>query len=172
MRRIVSVIVLMAVFIGPLKALAGSEPIQSFREIPDAIAKTCWHYENRARFKAHDADADLEVILAESCMEALKDVYVRVDTTPYTRKRARIFLERLTEMKQVVIRLNMSRTFGVDYGPRSQPKHSGRVAGSFQVSQARPVSRTGEYLIAHCLGVIAAYRDWSHANGFRSAALW
>lgn len=171
MRRSVYLGVFLTVLFGPIAAFAGSAPKDAFRVVPQSVLETCWHYENRARFKPRDAFADFDVVLADSCGEALRDVYVRLDTTPYAQKRARHFLTQLGVMKELIITMNMERTFGADYGPRSFPsKHSieGFVA---HASHGRPISKTGEYLIAHRIGVVAAYRAWASATGFQSAAL-
>lgn len=152
-------------------AVAGNKPLDAYRPVPEQIAQTCIHYENRARFKARDATSDFDVILADSCDEAMRDAFVRFDTNPYTHKRAMRFLNRLAEMKQLIIRLNMERTFGADYHARSQPQVKSRNYNPFEQRTTRLISKAGEYLIAREIGLVDAYREWSHSNGFQSAAL-
>lgn len=132
---------------------------ETLRPIPEEFAKTCKHYENRARFKVHDGNAELSRILADSCDEAIRDAYVKLDATPYGTRRATAFLKRLTELRETITQMNMELMFNT---PR--PTGSGPTA-------VRSVSRVGEYLIARELGVVRAYYDWAFATGYRSAAL-
>lgn len=125
-------------------------------------AGTCVHYENRARYHARNPEAELETILADSCRRAFISVYGEVHTSPHTRKHALVYLDRLAAFKARVITMNMQRLFGAP-GNRSKLSKSRRDPG------VRPVSRTGEYLIARDMGVIGAYRAWADVTDFTLA---
>ncbi|MCY4334605.1 MAG: hypothetical protein OXC60_08020 [Litoreibacter sp.] len=101
----------------------------------------------------------LEATLADSCGRALDRFLGRVGTTPYEAKRARRYLERLTDYKEVVIEMN---TNGFKKARATQPT---RLGGHPRIK----VSATGEYLIARQMGVLAALKDWAKRARFEIA---
>lgn len=164
------VITFLFVFAFPMTAHAVEAlPTDGYRKIPVEQLAACKHYANRARFITRDRDAGLEVALADGCSEALRDLYVRIHTSPYAKRRAETFLDRVVALKSTIIKMNMERVYGVGYGRRSQPKAPNRL--SIEQRPMGNVSRYGEYLIARQMGVITAYRAWAWATGFESAAL-
>lgn len=132
----------------------------AFRPVPDQRLATCKHYNNRSKFKERGEEAPLEVIFADSCQDALKDLYVRIDTNPYAYRRAAEYLDQLHALKSLIITINLERTFGVK---RNVPTAAQNIRGS----RMHTVSPSGEYLIARELGVLNAYRAWAKATQYR-----
>lgn len=146
-------------------------PANAYKPVPSQIRATCSHYDNRARFLVRGANAEFVTVLADACHELIDELYVRFDTTPYVKKRAERLLNRMSLLKSTIITMNMERAFGTAYTPRTQLKVSFSNQGQIRQQQGRMVSPTGEYLIARELGVLAAYRDWSRAANYETAAL-
>ena len=118
-----------------------------------ALSKVCKHYVNRARFKARGAHSEFVVLLADGCISAQKSL-VSGDTAE--RQTAAAFLLRLQGFRDVVTDMNMQRVFGQNYTPYTRISYE-----SLTRSESVPrVSATGEFLIAHRMGLIAAYNAW------------
>lgn len=116
-------------------------------------AKACKHYVNRAKFRARSNNPEFVVILADSCLPALKSL-----GSPHAGERAAAedYLLRLWRFRDTVIDMNMERVFGKTYTRWTRMK-------SFrdrQQSRVPRVSETGEYLIAYRMGLLRAYRAW------------
>ncbi len=146
---------------------AMASPRTSSFQFDPVFFKTCHHYENRAKFKPRHAGSALEVFLAEACRDALDSLTKRVDTSPYERKRATIFLAHLTELKSTVLTINRERLFGKNAGPRTQLQTDARIPKKY--APIGPITRTGEYLIAREIGLLAAYDDWADVTDFEIA---
>lgn len=145
--------------------LVGGLPNMALADSQAIHAQTCKHYKNRAFNIPRHIDAPLEVILADSCALAFKSLYARHDTSPYERRHARGYLDRLTLLKDTVITINLDRTFGIDRTRRSKIKvQLGDKVGASSTKQ--PVNKSGEYLIARQLGVIRSYREWADVTDF------
>ena len=123
---------------------------------PDAVlsyTSACKHYVNRARFLARDAQADFITQFADGCEAALMDLK---SGTPKAQSAAAAFLSGLADLRGTIIDINMTRLFGAKRTPFSQP-----LKGNTARTEAlRKVSGTGEYLIAHRMGLIEAYTTW------------
>lgn len=119
----------------------------------DRYAKACSHYANRARFKDRSDNPEFVVVLADSCIAALKSLN---SDRPVEKAAAESFLSGLVELRDTVIAMNMERLFGKSYD------RSTRIQGpKYQRSEPiAHVSATGEYLIAHRMGLIAARNAW------------
>ncbi|WP_118133727.1 hypothetical protein [Oceanicella sp. SM1341] len=110
----------------------------------------CRHYENRARFLPREGEAALVVILAESCAGALRILDrgpLPGPAGPAARASSRAYLARLGAFRSLITGINTRRFLSAQTGVRS-------------MRASRPVSATGEYLIARRFGLISAYRDW------------
>lgn len=170
LRRIVFAVFSALLIIAPVKSVAFDPMGIPIRAIPPHLEKTCDHYGNRARFMVRSSNPALEVILADSCAAALRSVVVSIHTDPYSAKRAHIYLERLHTLKETVIVINLSRIFGEDAAPRAKPLGSALSDTGPLAKRAATITRTGEYLIARELGVLAAYQDWARVSDFELQA--
>jgi len=129
---------------------------------PVAYAAACNYYQNRARFRPREARVEFLVLLAEGCDAALRSLR---RGSEIERRAAAGFLARIVRLRDEVIRINISRVYGVEYGPRSMPR-----TGSGRLMSLGGVSETGEYLMAREMGLMAAFRDWrGQAPGFSLA---
>ena len=155
----------------PVKSIAFDPMGVPIRAIPPHLEKTCDHYGNRARFMPRSSNPSLEVMLADSCAMALRSIVVSLHTDPYSAKRAHIYLERLHTLKETVIALNLSRIFGANPAPRSKPLGSALSDTGPMAKRSATISRTGEYLIAREIGVLAAYQDWVRVSDFEIQAV-
>mgnify|MGYP007101561387 CR=1 FL=1 len=142
----------------------------------EAHARTCSHFAARARHKPRTVDAQpdaqpgaqLEVMLADSCERAFSSLYQRVDTTAYEAQHARAYLDKLAAFKATLIAINMDRMFGAEHiSRRTESADEAFVGADF--SGIRPISTTGEYLIARQMGIIGAYREWADVAKFTMA---
>ena len=142
----------------------------------EAHARTCSHFAARARYEPRTPDiqsdsqpgAQLEVMLADSCERAFSSLYQRVDTTAYEAQHARAYLDKLASFKATLIAINMDRMFGAEHTSRRIASiETTGLAG--ETSGIRPISTTGEYLIARQMGIIGAYREWADVAKFTMA---
>jgi hypothetical protein len=123
----------------------------------EAHAKACNHYANRARFRPRE-NADFITVLAETCATARADL-----AAPGPAPHATAFLDRLVRFTRLVgdMRMNRMRADVAATGGWGQ----GRVRGFGRVSE------TGEFLIAHRMGLLDAYRRFRAAAPDRVLAL-
>jgi hypothetical protein len=119
----------------------------------EAYEKTCDHYAYRTEHRKESNELDYIADLAASCQIAL----VQVTTSESPSDRARRYLERLTLMRQTVTAININRFINA--------RQSETPTVRF-----RPVSKTGEYLIARRIGAIAAYRNFANSADFQVSA--
>ena len=116
--------------------------------------KTCRYFENRTFFGNGSDRSEWLSLLSESCAEALRRL--SRDVQPDQAAEDRAYLERLAELRRVVIAMNVARF--------TEPQIArGRIK--------RTVTGSGEYLIAKRIGVMHAYHAWAEASGFDTAAL-
>ena len=94
--------------------------------------------------------------MSDSCAEALRRLIGAGVADHEVRGADRVYLERLSELRRVVIAMNVARF-------TEQRIDRGRIK--------RTVTGSGEYLIAKRIGVMAAYKDWAEAADFDTAAL-
>lgn len=122
-----------------------------------AVAETCTHYANRARFMPRRGRVDFVVILAEGCLAAHRSLTAR---DPQERRAAQDFLVTLVRLRATIIGMNMDKLTR----PRPGAGQRGRVR------RLGAVSRSGEFLIAHRMGLIRDLERWRrHAPGFSIA---
>lgn len=118
-----------------------------------ALQDVCKHYVNRARFMERDASPEFVVVLADGCEFAQKSL----QTGDFRQRQAAAgFLLRLRSLRDTVIDMNMTRVFGHEYGPSTDIAYDTDARSE----PVRRVSQTGEYLIAHQMGLLYAYRTW------------
>lgn len=141
-------------------AIAYTDPRQSMDRVE--LARTCTHYVNRARFMERTANAPLEVLVADSCAFALKRLTTSFGISPYEAKRARIYLERLTEYKALIIAMNVK-----GFSKHRKVRLTGQRRPAFGLAPSK-VSRAGEYLIARQMGLLEAYNDWASAANYET----
>lgn len=111
-------------------------------------------------------------MLADSCERAFNSLYQRVDTPTYEAQHARAYLDKLAAFKTTLIAINMDRMFGAEHISRraESADETGVGAGlGAETSGIRPISPTGEYLIARQMGIIGAYREWADVAKFTMA---
>lgn len=119
----------------------------------DGQLAACNHYENRARFRPRHGEADFVTTLAEACRSALTAMD---GTDPRQRAAAERLLAGVVELHRIIVSMTVERKLathvaGTDaaFGP----------SGSL-VTLPR-VTDTGEFLIAHRIGVVNALDGWT-----------
>ena len=145
--RIIPCLILLAVLGVPLDA-SRSAPASPPPTLAEHHWRACGHYDNRARFRPR-GQGDFIVQMAEACARAIADVEAP-ETTFAARRLAIAYLDRLAAFREQVKAINTTRVYGPDAGPRSLPIGYG----------ARPVTQTGEYLVARSMGVLSALEAW------------
>lgn len=120
----------------------------------EAWQLTCKHYENRAKFQPRTSPLSPLVIMADSCADAIMHLE-DPQTLTTMRIEAAQYLAQLTLLRETIISMNMQRVLG-----QSLQKDRRHVAGTHGM-----VTSTGEYLIAHQIGVIEAYHRWIARGG-------
>lgn len=170
MKNVVVAAALAAALTGPASAgtevaTAGEGPAVEKAEGLSEHRKTCVHYDNRARFKpriaGREGEVEYVVILAESCSLALR--LAEGETPEAVRVASRRYLDRLTELRRLIVDMNVVRAFGEQAGPKAISV-AGSGAAPLQGGGYRPVTATGEYLIARSLGLQSAFRRWLDAG--------
>ena len=119
--------------------------------------KTCHTYQNRARFLPREGALDFVTVMAQGCTAAR----ATLETGSVRERSAAVgFLDRLAGLRETVIAMNTERFFGKDAGPRAEPASDpGVMRLPYEVSEA------GEVLIAHRMGLIAAFDTWRAEAG-------
>ncbi|MEM1298545.1 MAG: hypothetical protein AAGH68_04630 [Pseudomonadota bacterium] len=115
--------------------------------------QACKHYVNRAKFRARTENPEFVIILADSCLPALRSL-----RSPHFDERlaAADYLARLVAFRDTVIDMNMERVFGKGYTRWTRMKS----VQDDKTTAVPRVSETGEYLIAYRMGLLEAYREW------------
>lgn len=110
-----------------------------------AFNQACTHYEARAASARARRPGEFVVFLAEACSAAR----TLLETgTPEQRRRSALLLWRISELRRVVSEINSTRARRLADDP--DDRRPGHV----------PVNPAGEFLIAHRLGVLAAFDVW------------
>ncbi|MGF1444797.1 MAG: hypothetical protein ACFBRM_01185 [Pikeienuella sp.] len=134
--------------------LAGSEwagpQIEAERRA--AYSAACKTYENRARFLSRNGAVDFLVLMAEGC-RAAQDTLAQGSRVE--RQVAEAYLERLVLLRDTVKQINMDRVYG-----RGADRFARPLQGAGQMRPLSTVSKSGEFLIAHRMGLIKAFRTW------------
>lgn len=146
-----------ALLLSPALASPRAAPAD-YRALAHEHFAACHHYANRARFKSRDRNAELVVILADSCTVAIESLTRRLDTRPTEAARARAYLDRLVAFKTLIIEMNVTRLYGLDPNPRAQPIQA--TGGRKPSPVGQQVTPTGEYLIAREMGLLRVWHDW------------
>ena len=121
-------------------------------------AETCRHYVNRARFMPRTGPVDFVVALAEGCRAARGSL---ASGEAEERAAAARFLSALSRLRATVIAMNMEMLSGER---RAAP------GGQTRLRAVRSVSRSGEFLIAHRMGLLRDFDRWrALAPGFSLA---
>jgi hypothetical protein len=119
----------------------------------EAYANACSHYVNRAFFKPRDSQPEFVVTLADGCLAAQRSLAA---SAAQERVAAAAFLSRLVDLRDTIVDMNMERVFGKTYN-----KYTRIPSNKDERTESVPrVSTYGEYLIAHQMGLIAAYNAW------------
>ena len=129
----------------------------------DAHRASCHHYENRARFKPRSGTLEFVTLLAEACSAAMVSLE---RPEPRLHAAAESFLDRLVVLNQVIREMNTERIFGGRALRQATPPEDGKRLHSLP-----GVSDTGEFLIAHRMGLFTAMDDWLDSGGRFSLAL-
>lgn len=124
--------------------------------------RACATYENRARFLPRAGTVEFVVAMAEGCRVAQESL---ATAGPAGRRKAAVYLDRLLELRDTLIAMNTERLYGRDPSPRARPR-----TGGGPMRQLAGVSRTGEVLIAHRMGLLEAFDSWrAEVPGFTLA---
>ncbi|MEM9144889.1 MAG: hypothetical protein AAGC57_01735 [Pseudomonadota bacterium] len=137
-----------------LVAMVGSDGFAP--PVPEATlntyAKACFTYENRARFRARNGPTSFVVAMADGCLAAQRSL----DAEGGAERRSAIaYLDRLVDLRNTVIAINMDRIYGANASPFAKP-----IAGEGRLMAMGGVSESGEFLIAHRMGLLEAFDDW------------
>lgn len=118
--------------------------VADLREMPAsaadraAFAEACTYYEARAVTARNTRPDEFVVFLADAC--AVADVLLESGTREQ-RMQSALLLARIAELRRTISRMNVAR--------------AANGAGIYV-----PVSPSGEFLIAHRLGVLVAFDAW------------
>jgi len=138
-----------------LGAAAGLTPPATAADDRSSYAKACHHYENRARFRVRGT-GDFIATLADSCVAARRSL----GHGPTEAVAAVAFLDRVVELFDTVSRMNFERVYGETTNPFAKP-----LAAHGEFVPLGRVTETGEFLIAHRMGLISAYDSWRDVAG-------
>ncbi len=122
------------------------------------LSQPCGHYAQRAKSTAMGGNAEFIADMADGCVSALASLR---EGGPGERMAAAAFLIRLGRLQDLITDMGLVRDFGD--GDRSGPAaHQADVfpTGVDSRHVAGKVSAVGEYLIAHQIGLLAAYNTW------------
>jgi hypothetical protein len=126
-------------FAGPVLATTPGLPAQT--------QQACAEFEAYARLDPRTGEPHFATMLAGACHDAIQAV--RGGAGARQTARAWAFLMRLTDFHRTIAGMNAA------YASASPAERA----------HMRPVSETGAYLIAHQMGVLAAWDDWTAASG-------
>lgn len=150
---------------GPLAAFAGAIALAAGFAIDaeaagvsptDGQLAACNHYENRARFRPRHGEVDFVTTLAESCRSALTAMD---GTDPGQRAAAERLLAGVVELHRTIVSMTVERKLAT---------HVAGTDAAFGLSgslvKLPRVTDTGEFLIAHRIGVVNALDGWAEAQ--------
>jgi len=161
MIRPVVIVVALAVVAGALE-VAGEHRMNAARHAERAIyAQTCEHYRARASGGAgaeplrRAAAGDFVAFLAGTCSAA----EVSLDTgTRKQRSRSALLLSRIALLHQTIGRMNSER--GARVVARAETAGTAAASGRAGSATMFPVTPSGEFLIAHRMGLMIAFDAW------------
>lgn len=117
----------------------------------------CNHYQNRARFLAREGEIEFVVLLADACSAAERSLE---SPNAHERSAAELFLQKVVDLRDTLVDLNMRRVYGDAATPMAQPKSADGTSRRGRAIEISHVGKWGEYLIAHRMGLISAYDVW------------
>ena len=158
MIRPVTIIVAIAVAIGALETIGERRMVAATEAERAVFSDACEHYRVRAGTGSapRGGPGDFVVFLAGTCAAA----EVSLDSgTRKQRKRAALLLSRIALLRETVGLMNAGRWE--------------RTAGADRAAMPSPVTPSGEFLIAHRMGLMAAYDAWLDSGvDFSLASEW
>jgi len=127
------------------------------------ISDTCRYYQARAKSARRARPGEFVVFLADACAAA---EFALDNGTVSQRNRSALLLSRIVLLHEVIDKMNAERTISI--AARVTSILNTNMASGITVSDAsprrvgmaNPVTPTGEFLIAHRLGVMLAYDAW------------
>lgn len=129
--------------------------VAELREVPvdeqsrAEFAEACHYYEMRAAAARQSRPGEFVVMLGDACSAA--DALIETGT-PEQRRRSALLLWRISELRRTVDEMN---------GARAARASAGGNNGAYNFwTGFVPVSPSGEFLIAHRLGVLRAFDAW------------
>lgn len=151
----------LTLIIGSMLAIVLTGDLRSATiEVSDigAIDDACDSYNRRAGMEPQHRAATFTNFLATACDEARRSLYA---PNKAEREAARLLLARIVELQQTVDEMNAERTAAV--ADRS---------GVERMQALSRVTQSGEFLIAHRMGVMQAYDAWLDSGGDFSLAFY
>lgn len=124
------------------------------------FAKSCTYYQLRAKSARITRPGEFVVFLADACTAAEE---VLNSGNRKQRNRAALLLSRIVDLRDTVYRINAERTIGVaarriaSLNTSIASGTTPRLSNMTRSVIVNPVSPTGEFLIAHRMGVMIAY---------------
>lgn len=117
----------------------------------EAQVAACNHYENRARFRPRHGERDFVTRLADSCHAALAATN---GADPGQREAAERLLAGIVELHGIIVAMTVERNLA------TRIPGTDAASGRSLVTLPR-VTDTGEFLIAHRIGVVNALDGWT-----------
>jgi len=146
MIRPVVIIVAIAVAVGAVEVIGERHQIVARDAERAVFSEACEHYRGRAGPARRGAAGDFVVFLASTCGAA----EISLETgTRKQRARAALLLSRIALLRETVGLMNAER----------DARAAARSGGSGVISLSR-VTPSGEFLIAHRMGLMIAYDAW------------
>jgi hypothetical protein len=150
-------IVLVVGMVGDLRVLYSRASERS------VFSGSCDYYQLRARSARRLRPGEFVVLLADACAAA-QDA---LDTGTRTqRNRSEMLLSRIVTLRETIDRMNSERTISAAaqiaarLNTNVASGDTAKITAPIRLGMVNPVSPTGEFLIAHRLGVMLAYDAW------------
>ena len=128
-----------------------------------AFSDTCRYYQARAKSARRASPGAFVVFLADTCAAA---EYSLDNGTRSQKDRSALLLSRIMLLHETVARMNTERTISAaaqiaaTLNTSVASGNTASIAAPIRFSMVNPVSPTGEFLIAHRLGVMIAHNAW------------
>lgn len=126
------------------------------------FTEACNYYEMRAKSARASRPGEFVVLLADACRKAR----VSLDSgTRRQRSRSAHLLSQIALLRHTIDQMNADRAISaITLGPTglstSVASGTANGVGRSRISMVNPVSPTGEFLIAHRMGLMLAYEAW------------
>ena len=128
-----------------------------------AFSDTCRYYQARAKSARRVKPGEFVVFLADTCVAA---EFSLNNGTRSQRNRSALLLSRIMLLHETIDQMNAERTISAaaqiaaTLNTNVASGNSVNIAAPIRYSMVNPVSPTGEFLIAHRLGVMIAHNAW------------